>query len=55
VIIATVHYREATSSERSQVMFKVARNATKAAAQGRRWRSSRRKVKSVNTLVRRGT
>ena len=55
VIIAPVITEKATlASERSQVMFKVARNATKPQIKEAVEKLFDVKVKSVNTLVRRG-
>jgi len=55
VIIAPVITEKATlASERSQVMFKVARNATKPQIKEAVEKLFDVKVKSINTLVRRG-
>ena len=55
VIIAPVITEKATlASERSQVMFKVARNATKPQIKEAVEKLFDVKVKSVNTLVRKG-
>ena len=55
VIIAPVITEKATlGSERSQVMFKVARNATKPQIKEAVEKLFDVKVKSVNTLVRKG-
>jgi large subunit ribosomal protein L23 len=55
VIISPIITEKATlASERSQVMFKVARNATKPQIKEAVEKLFDVKVKSVNTLVRRG-
>ena len=55
IVIAPVITEKATlASERSQVMFKVARNATKPQIKEAVEKLFDVKVKSVNTLVRRG-
>jgi large subunit ribosomal protein L23 len=55
VIISPIITEKATlASERSQVMFKVARNATKPQIKDAVEKLFDVKVKSVNTLVRRG-
>ena len=55
VIVAPVITEKATlASERSQVMFKVARNATKPQIKEAVEKLFDVKVKSVNTLVRKG-